>query len=187
MRECEFVNGLLAQWLCVGLPVVWHNREGEVLSRHPLDEGRYSFTDVAIDRQRGGRWILELDHPDLPRSKRQLWRISPSDAPRAVHEFPEPILPRTLACVDGAPRLATMTNNSESIRSERQWELQRFNVAGKPLTALPLPARDITVGLTTVSLWAIMENQLCQIDSEGNKLVTISLPVDLASMQIAAF
>jgi thiol-disulfide isomerase/thioredoxin len=173
-----------AFWLA-GDAISKMNREGRVLSRHLLDDGRYTFTDVAIDRERGGGWVLELDHPDRPRSKRQLWRIAPDGAAIVAHEFPERILPRTLVCSDGAAWVAAMTNYSRSDSAERQWSVQRFSNEGKPLSTLD--ARDIAVGLGTGALWIITGDQLCEIDTEGKKLLTIKLPTDIQSMQVAAF
>jgi hypothetical protein len=78
-----------------------------------------------------------------------------------------------------------MTNYSRSDSAERQWAVQRFSNEGKPLSTLD--ARDIAIGLGTGALGIITGDQLCEIDTEGKKLLTIKLPADLPSMQVAAF
>src|SRR5262249_38744136 len=131
-----------AFWI-VGKFIVKMNRRGELLSSQPIPDGGYTFTDVVADRERGGAWGLEDNHPDRPRSQCALWKVAPKGEAKAVYSFTEKVLPRTLTCVDGRPWVAALTNyerNSRKSIVEFDYEIQRFDLDGSPVAPLPLRA-----------------------------------------------
>jgi hypothetical protein len=175
-----------AFWI-VGKAIAKLGRDGKIQSTYPLPDGAYTFTDVAVDREHGGAWVLETGHPDIPLSQRRLWKVSREGTATIAHRFPEKILPRSLSCVEGRPWLAAMKNYTRTSNSSPEWEIQRFDLDGTPLRALEIPAYQIAVGLQTRTIWLRTEAAIVQIDRDGNPLLTIPLSPESRSVQIVAF
>jgi beta-lactamase regulating signal transducer with metallopeptidase domain/thiol-disulfide isomerase/thioredoxin len=175
-----------AFWI-VGKAIAKVSRDGKVHRTHALPEGAFTFTDVAVDRERGGAWVLEDDHPDLPRSQRRLWRVSRDGTATPAHRFPEKTLPRSLACVEGRPWLAVMKNYTRSSNASPDWEVQRFDLDGTALHAIPVPASRIAVGVQTKTIWLQTKDGILRVDQDGKTLLTIPLSPESRSVQIVAF
>lgn len=175
-----------AFWV-VGKSIAKISRDGKVQNTHTLPKGAYTFTEVAVDRERGGAWVLEDDHPDLPLSQRRLWKVSREGAATIAHRFSEKTLPRSLACVEGRPWLAVIKNYSRSSNGRPEWEVQQFDRDGSPLSAIQFPASKIAVGVQTGTIWVQTKNAILRIDKGGKTLLTVPLPTESRGVQIAAF
>ncbi len=178
-----------AFWI-VGKSIAKVNREGRVLSQHPLTAEGFTFTEVVIDRQRGGAWVLEIDHPDRPRSTNSLWKVQSDGTATVTHLFPKVAMPRTLACINGQPWLAVMKNYRYDVPLNQQnltWELQRFDRKGELSNTLPLPALDIAVGVKTGNIWLKTKDSIIRIDENGAPQLTIPCKLDVEGVQLLAF
>ncbi|MDB5335816.1 MAG: polymerase sigma factor, sigma-70 family, partial [Planctomycetaceae bacterium] len=178
-----------AFWI-VGNSISKVTRTGKIVSSHPLPDGGYTFTDVVVDRQHGGAWVLEADHPDRPKSRYQLWRVQPDGKAAVTHTFPKTSMPRTLTSVDGQPWLAVMRNYKFGVPADKQnlsWDVQRFDLQGTPTSTLPLPAIDIAVGQKTGTIWVRTKDNIIQIDKQGATLLTIPCLAERQPVQLLAF
>jgi hypothetical protein len=175
-----------AFWV-VGKSIAKLSRDGKVHSTHALPEGAYTFTEVAVDRKRGGAWVLEDDHPDVPRSQRRLWKVSREGAATIAHRFPEKTFPLSLACVEGRPWLAVIKNYTRRSNARPEGEVQRFDLDGSPLSAIQVPASKIAGGVQTRTIWLQTKDAVLRTDKDGKTLLTIPLPPESRSVQIAAF
>jgi thiol-disulfide isomerase/thioredoxin len=175
-----------AFWV-VGKSIAKVSRDGKVHSTHALPEGAYTCTDVAVDRERGGAWVLENDHQDLPLSQWRLWKVSREGAATISHRFPEKTFPHSLACIEGKPWLAVIKNYSRSSNPKPEWEVQRFDRDGSPLSAIQVAASKIAEGVQTRTIWLQTKDAILRTDKDGKTLLTIPLPSGSRSVQIAAF
>jgi thiol-disulfide isomerase/thioredoxin len=174
-----------AFWV-VGKSIAKLSRDGKVHSTQTLPEGAYTFTDVAVDRERGGAWVLEDVHPDLPLSQRRLWKVSREGATIA-HRFPEKTFPLCLACVEGRPWLGVVKNYTRRSNAKPEREVQRFDRDGSPLSAIQVSASKIALGVQTRTIWLQTEDAILRIDKDGNRLLTIPVPAESRGGKIAAF
>jgi beta-lactamase regulating signal transducer with metallopeptidase domain/thiol-disulfide isomerase/thioredoxin len=175
-----------AFWL-VGKSIAKVTRDGKTVSSFPLPEGGYTFTDVAADRERGGAWVLETGHGDVPHSRYRLWRVSPSGAAKITHQFAAQIYPRSLSCIEGMPWVAVMKDYKRGSNTEPNWEVQRFKLDGASAGVLDIPASNIAVGLQSKAVWLRTKSNLLRIDRDGKTLQSIPLDSDLQSVQVLAF
>lgn len=180
-----------AFWI-VGKTIAKVTREGKTLSSHQLPDGGYTFSEVAVDRERGGAWVIESDHPDRPHSRKQLWKVSPAGDASATWTFPRSTLPGSLVCVSGTPWLSAITDyspastdavDSESLRRE----ILRFELDGTPADSLAIPAHDLVVGLRSGVVWVQFPGKIVRLDRAGNVDLTIPLPEKTQSVRMAAF
>jgi hypothetical protein len=166
-----------AFWIA-GSSITKINREGEVFSSQPLPDGGFTFANVAVDRERGGAWVLELGHPDRDHSQNQLWKVAPDGAAMATHTFANTDYPRSLASVDGKPWLAVLKNYSRSSGDSPEYELRVFNEAGEFERAVPVSASSVAADSEATNVWVRVSDHLLQLDDQGQQLRRIELLKD---------
>jgi len=162
------------------------NRDGEIVSRHPLPEGASTFAEIAVDRERGGAWVLELRGQN---DERRLWKVAPDGSASSVHRFPALTYPTGLIGINGGAWLTVFQRDPDAPagvpRGKR--EIQRFDVDGTLTDSLPIPAVEITVGPQTGTIWVSDGEQILKIDRDGKTLLSIPLDGKSSGLRLGTF
>lgn len=174
-----------AFWVA-GSGILKVNRNGEVVSRHPLPQGVTTFAGISVDRNRGGAWLLEVGREN---TERQLWKVAPDGTASSVHQFPSQTYPTGVACIDGSAWVTVFQRDATAPpgTNRGQREIQRFTADGKPADPLPIPAVEITVSPQTGTIWVSDGEQLFKVDRDGKTLLTIPLDGKSMGVRLGAF
>lgn len=129
-------------------------------------------------------WILEERRRDASRSQSRLWKVSPDGKATAVHQFPETTIPLRIACIKGKPWVIVMNKDSTDSATEGEREVQQFDLDAAPSGTINIPARDMTVGAQSGSIWIQTKDQLLRVDHDGTTILTVPNSSESSSVQI---
>jgi beta-lactamase regulating signal transducer with metallopeptidase domain/peroxiredoxin len=162
-----------AVWLA-GYDLIKLSSSGEVLFREPV--GGWCYSSIDLNRQVGGVWVAEREHPDVAKSKNRLWLRNADGSVR-----------REIALGDESPFVVGCEPNSgDAIFSSFKGPSQRVGATGEPAEFSPLAARNIAFGgVGEDDVWVVADEGVSRLNAAGEGELIFAFPQKTSQAWIA--
>ncbi len=144
-------------WLA-GYEVVNLDREGKVRFREKV--GGWCCSSVAVNVSDGSVWMVERDHPDVPKSKNRLWLRNADGTVRHTVDL-EDLNVFSVECVP---------KNGDAWVEIYGCGLRRYSPEGRFIDELPIEGRSVAISPTSGEIWMNTEEAAVRIDASGKVL-----------------
>jgi thiol-disulfide isomerase/thioredoxin len=146
-----------AIWLA-GYEIIKLSREGKVLFRKRADG--WCCPSVSPNTNDGSVWLVERDHPDVPRSRNLVRLLNAAGETRITVELGKSD-PSAIAC-DSKTGDAWVACRPEGLR--------RVSKDGQLSKPLPFHASQVAVSASSGDLWATTKDEVLRLNADGKVL-----------------